>query len=102
VCARLHECVLGLLETEAQKAARGFGPDLETKLKADIARALGLDSEGKRVFVIRKDFLDLIAAFGENADIFLPPPPPPPPPAPPPPRIPRDPPCGGGRRCLIP
>lgn len=57
-----------------QKKARGFGSDLEDRLNTDIRRALRTGPDGKRVILIKRQFIDLLRAGGKNADIFFDPP----------------------------
>jgi hypothetical protein len=55
--------------------ALAFGPDLQASLMNGLRRALRLDGEDKRVFIIRRDFASIVQAQGERADIYLPTPP---------------------------
>ncbi|HMJ55822.1 MAG TPA: hypothetical protein VK540_27310 [Polyangiaceae bacterium] len=55
--------------------ALAFGDDLQATLMNGLRRALRLDGEDKRVFVIRRDFAAIVQAQGERADIYLPTPP---------------------------
>ena len=48
-----------------------YSPQLKTRLEAAVAKALDLDAHGERYFVIRKDFMQLVAQFGPAADIWL-------------------------------
>lgn len=54
-----------------EKKAKGFGSDLEDKLNAEIRRALKTDASGRRVIIIKRDFIKLLHSTGPNADIFL-------------------------------
>jgi hypothetical protein len=60
---------------EADKRTLAFGDDLQATLMNGLRRALRLDGEDKRVFVIRRDFASIVQAQGEHADIYLPTPP---------------------------
>lgn len=51
---------------------RKYSGELEKNLRGLIAGTLGLDANGERQFVIRKEFIDLINQFGEGVDVFLP------------------------------
>jgi hypothetical protein len=66
------------LELASRFAVRGvdqralaFGDDLQATLMNGLRRALKLDGEDKRVFVIRRDFAAIVQAQGERADIYL-------------------------------
>lgn len=86
-----------LVEPRATRQAGEYVQALEQRLTDAITNALKLDRNGDRVFVIRKEFAELLAASGEGADLFLPTPPlPPPAPIPPRPRPERP----GCPRCL--
>lgn len=56
---------------KVDERARAFGDDLQATLMNGLRRALKLDGEDKRVFVIRRDFASIIQAQGERADIYL-------------------------------
>ncbi|KAK3381811.1 hypothetical protein B0H63DRAFT_502139 [Podospora didyma] len=52
--------------------AQQYSGELEKSFRALVAKTLGLDANGERQFVIRKDFVDLVNRLGEGADIWLP------------------------------
>ena len=52
--------------------ATSYSGELEKKLRGLVAGALGLDANGERQFVIRREFIELISQFGEGVDVFLP------------------------------
>ncbi|WP_257463537.1 hypothetical protein [Archangium lipolyticum] len=58
-------------ERQVDQRALAFGDDLQATLMNGLRRALKLDGEDKRVFVIRKDFASILRAQGERADIYL-------------------------------
>ena len=43
----------------------------ENVLRTKAAKVLDLDANGKRAFVVKKDFVDLFRRFGDDADIWL-------------------------------
>ena len=45
---------------------------MENILRSKIAQALQLDANGERRFVLKKDFVDLVRQFGDDADIWIP------------------------------
>ncbi|EJT71632.1 hypothetical protein GGTG_10887 [Gaeumannomyces tritici R3-111a-1] len=70
----------GLLELMARAyveerqgaAIAAYSGEMEKKLRAAVARALKLDANGERSFVVRKEVVDLVRQFGGGADIWLP------------------------------
>lgn len=69
-----------LVETLAQayidekkgKLATEYSGEMEKKLREMLAKALGLDANGERSFVIKKEVVALVSQFGISADVFLP------------------------------
>lgn len=69
-----------LVETLAQayidekkgKLVTGYSGEMERKLRGMVAKALGLDANGERSFVVKKEVVALVARFGITADVFLP------------------------------
>jgi hypothetical protein len=72
----LNEIVPIIAREVVKKKLKGadtrYSQELKTSLEGAIARALGLDSNGERSIVIRKDFITLLDQFGIGADVFLP------------------------------
>lgn len=62
--------ILKSQSSRATKAAKGFGEDQEDKLNAIVGRALKLDSDGKRVLIVKKETVDRLRAGTSIADIF--------------------------------
>jgi len=68
-----------LVETLAQayvdekqgKLATQYSGEMEKKLRGLVSNALGLDANGERSFVIKKEVVDLVTRFGVTADVFL-------------------------------
>ncbi|GAB1318070.1 hypothetical protein MFIFM68171_08280 [Madurella fahalii] len=52
--------------------AQEYSGEMEKRLRALVSNALGLDANGERSFVIRKEVVDLVSRFGVGADVFLP------------------------------
>lgn len=63
--------ILNLAEHIIDKKSKGFGPDLEDKLQADINSALKVRGDGKRVIVIKRDIVNLFRLSGVAADVFI-------------------------------
>ncbi|KAK1829736.1 hypothetical protein QBC39DRAFT_262377 [Podospora conica] len=69
-----------LVETLAQayidekkgKLVTEYSGEMEKKLREMLAKALGLDANGERTFVIKKEVVALVSQFGVTADVFLP------------------------------
>ncbi|KAK3690582.1 hypothetical protein B0T22DRAFT_529023 [Podospora appendiculata] len=66
--------LLAQLYVDEKKAgiAQAYSGELEKQLRTLISGALGLNANGERQFVLRKDFVDLINRLGDGADIWLP------------------------------
>ncbi|KAK5651478.1 hypothetical protein OQA88_12485 [Cercophora sp. LCS_1] len=51
--------------------ATAYSGEMEKKLRGLVSGALGLDANGERRFVVKKEVVDLVAMFGVGADVFL-------------------------------
>lgn len=59
-----------ILKRRATKEAKGFVEDLGDKLSATIGKALKLDSDGKRVLIVKKETVDRLRAGTSISHIF--------------------------------
>lgn len=75
---KLYDIFDDPLERKIEKKAMGFGEDLEDKLNSKVKHVLNLNSDGSRVFVIKKDVADLLEQYGLDSDIYFTAPPDPP------------------------
>lgn len=55
----------------ARKKARGYGADIEDDLNKKVRRALKVGSDGKRVLIIKRKFMELMRTNGNDANIFV-------------------------------
>jgi hypothetical protein len=53
------------------KLATQYSGEMEKRLRGLVSNALGLDANGERSFVIKKEVVDLVSRFGVTADVFL-------------------------------
>lgn len=58
--------LLDFVGHKIEKKAMGFGPDLEDDLQRKLNRALKVDSNGKRVIVIKQNIVELLQAGDAN------------------------------------
>ncbi|PXF41761.1 hypothetical protein BWQ96_08511 [Gracilariopsis chorda] len=58
----------------ARKKARGYGEDIEDDLNKKVRRALNVGSDGKRVIIIKRNFMEMLRKQGENENVFVRPP----------------------------
>lgn len=67
----LFELLDKQVEKEAQRKAAGFRGDLEVQLQTKLATALDLDATGSRTLIIKREYVELVASLGLDADIFV-------------------------------
>lgn len=74
--AVLNQIVPTVAREVVKKKLKGadsrYSEQLTASLQGVVARALGLDSNGERNIVVKKDFISLLEQFGIDADVFLP------------------------------
>jgi len=59
------------VDEKKNKLTTAYSGEMEKKLRALVSGALGLDANGERSFVVKKDVVDLVNRFGVTADVFL-------------------------------
>jgi len=67
----VQKLALAYVEEKKGRVTSEFSADMEKKLREQLSKALGLDANGERTFVVRKEFIWVLNMFGAGADIFV-------------------------------
>ncbi|PXF44361.1 hypothetical protein BWQ96_05881 [Gracilariopsis chorda] len=70
----VFDALSNIAERKIERKAKGVGESLEDKLNDELRRALKLGPDGKRVIVIKGNFLDLLRSSPNTKDLFVVPP----------------------------
>jgi hypothetical protein len=66
----VEELALAYVEEKKGVVESRYSAEMDKKLRELVSRALGLDANGERTFVIPRDFVNLLRKFGTKANIF--------------------------------
>lgn len=69
--ALIFDALGNIAERRIERKARGVGENVEDKLNEELKRALKLGPDGKRVYIIRGNFLDLLRSSPNRKDLFV-------------------------------